>query len=102
MKEYRKMTGKISWLVNSTRQDLSYTALNKSKKNNSAKISDFRDINRILKKVRERDSKIIFKKIGDREDLMMVGIGDPSFKYEEKAVGGDFLFMMTKAYLLEI
>ena len=30
MKEYRKMTGKISWLANSTCPDLSYTALNKS------------------------------------------------------------------------
>ena len=27
MKEYRKMTGKISWLANSTRPDLSFTAL---------------------------------------------------------------------------
>ena len=27
IKEYRKMTGKLSWLANSTRPDLSYTAL---------------------------------------------------------------------------
>ena len=27
MKEYRKMTCKISWLANSTRPDLSFTAL---------------------------------------------------------------------------
>ena len=27
MKEYRKMTGKIAWLANSTRLDLSFTAL---------------------------------------------------------------------------
>ena len=62
------------------RLDLSYTALTMSKKNNSATISDLRDINHILKKVRERDSKIKFKKIGDREVLMMVGIGHVSFK----------------------
>ena len=27
LKEYRKMTGKIAWLANSTRPDLSFTAL---------------------------------------------------------------------------
>ena len=53
IKEFRKITGKISWLANSTRPDLSYTALAMSKKNNSAKISDLRGISRVLKKVRE-------------------------------------------------
>ena len=32
MKEYRKMTGKIAWLANNTRPDLSFTALKMSKK----------------------------------------------------------------------
>ena len=44
LKEYRKMTGKLSWLANSTCPDLSYTALAMSKKNNSAKIKDLTDI----------------------------------------------------------
>ena len=46
------MTGKLSWLGNSTRPDLSYTALAMSKKNNSAKIKDLRDISRVLKKAK--------------------------------------------------
>ena len=33
LKVYRKMTSKLSWLANSTRPDLSYTALEMSKKN---------------------------------------------------------------------
>ena len=32
IKEYRKVTGKLSWLANSTRPDLSYTALAMSKR----------------------------------------------------------------------
>ena len=47
MKEYRKMTGKISWLANSTRLDLSFTALRMSKNNKEATISDLRNRNRI-------------------------------------------------------
>ena len=49
MKLYQKMTGKIAWLANSTRPDLCYQALQMSKKNQGATISDLRDINRILK-----------------------------------------------------
>ena len=40
MKLYRKMTGKLAWLANSTRPDLCYLALKMSKKNQGATISD--------------------------------------------------------------
>ena len=54
IKEYRKVTGKLSWLSNSTRPDMSFIALAMSKKHNSAKISDLRNVSRILKKIKER------------------------------------------------
>ena len=42
-----------------------------------------------------------FTKIGPKEDLMIVGVGDASFKSDDKAVGGVMLFLtnssMTKA-----
>ena len=44
------MTGKIAWLANSTRPDLSFTALWMPKNGKKATISDLRDINRILAK----------------------------------------------------
>ena len=67
-----------------------------SKKNNSAKIADLRNISRVLKKVRERRSIIKFSRIGSREDLIIIGIGDASFKSEEKAVCGVFMFLANK------
>ena len=104
MQEYRKMTGKISWLANSTRPDLSFTALWISKNNKEATISNLRDVDRILKKVRERESKIKYEHIGDKGDLMVVGIGDTSLKTSDKAVGGVILFLtnssMTRASLI--
>ena len=48
MKEYRKITGQIAWLANSTRPDLSFAAFRMSKNSKEATISDLRDINRIL------------------------------------------------------
>ena len=95
------MTGKLSWLANSTRSDLSYTALAMSKKNNSAQIKDLRDISRVIKKAKERSSKMKFSRIGSKEDLMIVGIGDTSFKSNNKTIGGVLLFLtktnMTRA-----
>ena len=73
----------------------------KSKKNKEATISDLRDVNRILKKVRERESKIKNEHIGEKDDLRVVGIGDASLKTDDKAVGGVILFLtnssMTRA-----
>ena len=54
MNLYRKYTGKIAWLANSTRPDLCYLALQMSKKNQGATISDLRDVKHVLKKVREK------------------------------------------------
>ena len=62
LKEYRKMTGKIAWLANSTRLDLRYTALQLTKRNNSATISDLRYLNTVLKKVCQKESRICFSR----------------------------------------
>ena len=92
MKIYRKMTGKLGWIANSTHPDLSYTALAMSKKNNSAKIKDLRDISRVLK-AKDRSSKMKFLKIGPKDDLIVIGIGDTSLKSDDKAVGEVLLFL---------
>ena len=57
-----------------------------SKNNKLAKIKDLRDISRILKKGKERSSKMKFSRIGPKEDLMIGGIGDTSFKSDDYAV----------------
>merc|ERR1712177_138170 len=101
LKEYRKYTGKISWLSQGTRPDLSYSTLNLAKKNNNAVISDLRNVNRIVEKVKNEENKIVYGKIGDREDLQVVGIVDASYKNEEKSIGGMMIVLtnenMTKA-----
>ena len=63
-------------------------------------LSDLRDVNRILKKVSKRDSRLRYEKIEEREDLIAVGIGYASFKTEEKAVGGVFLFL-ARMYIFD-
>ena len=66
LKEYRKYTGKISWLSQGTRPDLSYSALMLAKKNNSATISDLRNVNKIVEKVKKEENKVVYGKVGDK------------------------------------
>ena len=95
------MSGKLSGLANSTRPDLSYTALEMSKNNKTAQIKDLRDFSRIVNKAKAKSSKVKFSQIGPKDDLMVVAIGDAFFKVEDKAIGGVLLFLknsiMTRA-----
>merc|ERR1712240_149792 len=101
LKEYRKYTGKISWLSQGTRPDLSYSSLNLAKKNNSAVISDLRNVNRIVEKVKREENKVVYGRIGDKETLQVIRIVDASYKSDEKSIGGMMIVLtnenMTKA-----
>merc|ERR1711984_50849 len=97
----RKATGKLSWLGNSTRPDLSYTSLSMSKKNNTATIADLRNVSKVVKKAKERPSKLVYSKIAEKDDLIVLGQGDASFKMDDKSIGGNLLLLantdMTRA-----
>ena len=54
-------------------------------------------MNRILKKVKEHESRIKYEWIGDKEDLIIVGVGDTSFKMDDKVIGGVFLFLANSS-----
>ena len=100
LKQYRKMMGKIAWLANCTRPDLSFTALQLAKKNNSATISNLRYLNNVLKKVCQKKSRICFSKLGKREDLKIIGISNVSYNSDDKSVGGIFLFLTNREMTL--
>ena len=92
------MTGKIAWLANSTGPDLCYQALKMSKRNQGAMISDLRDINRVLKRVQEKESKVKYRYLGDKEDLFIIGLGDASYKQDDKAIGGVILLLANSSF----
>ena len=52
------MMGKVAWLANRTQQDLFFMALQMSKKNKEATISSLKDVKRVVKKVKECESKL--------------------------------------------
>ena len=61
-----------------TRQDLAIYALELAKRQKKAVIKDLREVNRILKKVREKESKVVFTKIGEKEELCVMEVSDSS------------------------
>ena len=47
MKVYRKYNGKLMWLAENCRPDLSFTALSMSQKTSTATVADLKKINKI-------------------------------------------------------
>ena len=92
-KVYRKFTGKISWLAANTRPDLAITALEMSKKNSSATIGDLKNINRVVEKIKSQPSRVEFTKIGRKEDLMIHGLTDASYKSDSKSISGQIIML---------
>ena len=72
----RMFVGKLNWLAANTRPDLAIYALELAKRQKKAMIKDLREINRVLKKVREKESKVLFTKIGEKDELSVVGVND--------------------------
>ena len=80
---------------------MSYSALNLAKKNNSAVISDLRNVNRIVEKIKREENRVVYGRIGDKETLQVIGIVDASYKSDEKSIGGMMIVLaddkMTRA-----
>ena len=76
-----------------TRPDLAIYALDMAKKQKKAVIKDLREVNRVLKKVREKESKVKFSKIGEKEDLCVMGVSDASYHHDDRSVAGEMIVL---------
>ena len=59
-----------------------------AKKNNSATFSDLRNVNKIVEKVKKEENKVVYGKVGDKENLQIIGVVDASYKSDEKSIEG--------------
>merc|ERR1712074_269943 len=46
------------------------------------------DVNRILTIVRSKKNRVVFRKIGEKEDLCLIGVTDASYNQTDNAVSG--------------
>ena len=47
----------------------------------------------MLKKVQENESKVMFKKIGEKEDLCITSVTDASYKNDDRSVAGEIIML---------
>ena len=59
---------------------------------------DLRDINRIIKQVHSKESKIKYEYLGNKEDIVIIGLSDASYKQDNKAIGGVILFLANSSF----
>ena len=64
-----------------------------AKKQKKATLCDLKNVNRILKKVLERDNKIVFGKVAKVENLCVIGISDASYMQEDKCFTGEIILV---------
>ena len=93
LKTFRKFVGKINWLAANTRPDLAIYALDMAKRQKRAVIKDLREVNRVIKKVREKESKVFFSRLGKIEDLCVMGVSDASYHHDDRSVAGEMIML---------
>ena len=93
MKVYRKYVGKLSWLASNTRPDLAIHVLNSARKQKNAVLKDLRDINRIVEKIGEKESKVVFGKVARKQDMCVIGISDASYHQENPTIAGAMIMI---------
>ncbi len=76
-----------------TRLDLAIYALELAKRQKKAVIKDLREVNRVLKKVREKESKVVFTKIGEKEELCVMGVSDELYNHDDRSVAGEMVML---------
>ena len=86
-KEYRALTGKLSWASENSRPDISFDAREMSTKNTEATFADLKYANKVLRKAQqEKNVTIKFSWLGDVNKLMVVCFSDSSYRNVESRI----------------
>ena len=93
MKMFRKYVGKLNWLSSNMRPDLAVYALGLAQRQKDAKIKDLKTVNRVLKRMREKESKIEFSRVGGKGELCVMGVSDASYHQQEKSTAGEIIML---------
>ena len=95
--QFRGLVGKLNWLQECTRPDLSFDSLMMSMKTKKATVGDVAKLNKIVKKARREKSSITFRKINSNKDeLFITGYGDASYRTVDdktRSIEGRVLFL---------
>ena len=83
-KQYRALTGQLSWAAENTRPDIVFDVRELATKNKEATLDDLRTAHKVLKKAQKEEVKIRYSKLGNWKDLKLVTYTDSSYKMQRK------------------
>ena len=98
-KDYRGLVGKLGWLCELSRPDLSYEVLSLAFKNKEATVDDLKEANKAVERIKNYPSEVEYKRVGAYSDLKILAISDASFKKVgsgNKSVAGRLVFLSNK------
>ncbi len=75
---YRSLLGSINWIVRGSRPDMAYDLIELSIRNNSAKVQDLIHARKVMRRLKENDSYLIFSNLGDPSHWKMYIFTDAS------------------------
>ena len=67
-----------------------------AKRKKKAIWKDLRDVDWILKKVEERENKVIFGKVSRNEDLCVIGVTDTSYNQKDHSIGEGMILLGSR------
>ena len=77
--------------------DLSFLALDMSRKVQRASLKEFKDVNKnIMKQVVGRENKIVMRNVGKREELVIRSVSDAAFYKDTPSVQGEIIMLANK------
>ena len=82
MRILRKYIEKLNWLAANTRPDIAVSVLELAKNQKKATLQDLRNMNKVIKKVSEKDNKVVFERVAEKEKICVVGISDALYNQE--------------------
>ena len=94
--KFRGKVARIQCLSKGTRPDLTYDMLSMSKKAKNATVADMKKLVKIIRKAKEGDSIVTFKRIRRLEDLKIIVMSDVSFRSMDgkvRSVEGRVIFL---------
>ena len=50
----------------------------------------------MIKKVREKESRVMFTKIGKKNELSVMGVSDVSYHHDDRSMAGDMIILGNK------
>ena len=64
-----------------------------ARKQKNAVLKDLRDINRIIYKIGEKESKIVFGRVARKEEMCVIGISDASYHQKNPTIAGAIIMI---------